>query len=128
MSQLQVDVGKFYVTRNGKRAYVGFVDPFFDKLDPERKFIYGGRIEDDASAVYWNATGCAFDERGDGDLDLVAEWIDPEEYREAFISAVCLKLAAENRIAGCSLKVVAEAIRVVWIGEKIKPPASTGDS
>lgn len=69
MTQLQIEAGKFYVTRGGE--HMGPVEHNGDLRYP---FVFGG--------LTWTADGvwCIGDV---DDLDLVAEWVEPDAVQPA---------------------------------------------
>ncbi|TPM41406.1 hypothetical protein [Mesorhizobium sp. B2-3-4] len=72
-----VEAGKFYKTRNGKKAYVAGISPF-DSTAESRRAI--GWVEGDEESTEWFASG-HYHKYQDTESDLVAEWKEPKRIR-----------------------------------------------
>lgn len=70
---LTLEAGKFYRTRDGRKAQVAGVNPFHDNA-----FCYVGWICGEGGNIGWKEggkNGC------NSNLDLVAEWVDPKRIK-----------------------------------------------
>ena len=73
---LTLEAGKFYRTRNGRKAFVGCENPFADG-STLRVFGY---IEGAGIAI-WRTDGCYFSDGAAASSDLVAEWVEPKRIK-----------------------------------------------
>jgi hypothetical protein len=98
---MQLEAGKFYRTRDGRKAYVAhLVNPFL-----RRDFCIGGYIEDEGDELFtWNKNGRFSDDRVgfEHPSDLVAEWTDPPTCRqvcERLLTTCAEFISLDNKMA-----------------------------
>jgi hypothetical protein len=78
VSELKIIAGRYYRTRDGRKAFVAGRNPFCDSLDSHRAFV--GAFETGQQEASW-------DERGryiihyESKEDLVAEWREPRKFK-----------------------------------------------
>lgn len=77
---LTLEAGKYYRTRDGRKAYIVGQNPF-DKDDADIGFPFGGFVRggNGDCLEWWRGDG-RFEVREDA-MDLVAEWVEPKRIK-----------------------------------------------
>jgi hypothetical protein len=80
MSELKLEAGRYYRTRDGRKAYVVAVllSPFGKPKSNDNNCV--GFIEGDTGIYWWYATGHRFNGMGEMPEDLIDEWREPREW------------------------------------------------
>lgn len=78
---LTLEAGKYYRTRNGKKAFVGYVmaDNPFNAAKP--MYPASGWIEEEEFPQCWNLDGSLHSADEEHKKDLVAEWVEPKRIK-----------------------------------------------
>jgi hypothetical protein len=73
MTDLILEAGKYYKTRDGRKAFVAGINPFGDRYDDDKAvgFINGN------GTCSWSTNGTWMERADEDDFDLVAEWQEP---------------------------------------------------
>lgn len=75
---MQLEAGKFYKTRDGRKAFVGAVNPPFEEVNDDEQAI--GWIDGQRCSYGWEKDGRHIKSSETHSEDLVSEWIDqPQE-------------------------------------------------
>ena len=77
---MQLEVGKYYRSRHGKKFYVGMENPHAPPTSIWR--FVGFRADIEGETIGWGLDG-NFNGQSAGDLDLIAEWVDEPNVDEA---------------------------------------------
>jgi hypothetical protein len=73
---MKIEAGKYYRTRDGRKAFVAGFSPFASVIELCRAT---GFIDGDGSVRGWSTDGRYWSEFG-GELDLVEEWREPKTF------------------------------------------------
>lgn len=99
---MKIEVGKYYRTRDGRKAYVGYRHPEIAKT---KYVLVGHVVADNRSLLTFKWLACGqWRVCGESDSDLVAEWIEPtKHYVKVYLfrtgSAMSVSLYDPNNIA-----------------------------
>ena len=122
MSNLVIEVGKWYKTRNGKPAYVGYIIP-----DDKVKWCIQGYIaKDDKSfdcVIAWNKDGMY--NNVIGGHDLIEEWKEPksgvgyvnvysDKHQGVYYGTMQKTKTEANRFSRCAQQHLIACVRVEW--------------
>lgn len=73
MTELKIEAGGCYRTRDGRKAYVMFTHPH----NPTYPFV--GHIDAEGGVHVWTARGAVFRSAASSENDLISEWKEPRK-------------------------------------------------
>jgi hypothetical protein len=103
---MKLEAGKFYKTRDGRKAFAAAENPFHDN-----KFRYVGWVEYDPCNLGWNWEG---KHPNKSRYDLIAEWVEPKRI-DGYI-AIGTRLTGDLAI---SREVAVEGLKRYSIDNKV---------
>jgi hypothetical protein len=78
---LTLEAGKYYRTRDGKKVFIVGQNPF-DTPDHDVEFPFGGFVQrGEGDRLEWFRGDGVHGVRAGGNLDLVAEWVEPKRIK-----------------------------------------------
>ncbi|MBZ9674537.1 hypothetical protein [Mesorhizobium sp. ES1-1] len=95
--KLQLEAGKYYRTRDGRKAVVVGLSPFEGTGET---FVAAGYIETEPTVMTWSMDGFFSPTRNNHHRDLVAEWVEPKRIK-GFVALWDIGHGG-SLIAGCS--------------------------
>ncbi|MBB4345161.1 hypothetical protein [Rhizobium leguminosarum] len=78
---LTLEVGKYYRTRDGKKAYAGYVMAESPFNGSKPLYPVSGWVDGEAMPQCWNLDGSLHEPENEHKFDLVAEWIEPRRIK-----------------------------------------------
>lgn len=73
---MKLEAGKYYRTRDGRKAYVIGQNVFECNYGK----WFAGYIDGDADPLDWSIDGCIFSDKSESHRDLVAEWVEKKKW------------------------------------------------
>ncbi|RWE44218.1 hypothetical protein [Mesorhizobium sp.] len=77
-TKLQLEAGKYYLTRDGRKGFVAGSSPFGSTVDCHQVVGY---IDCDTHALGWGKDGFYWANKDEDARDLVAEWVEPKRIK-----------------------------------------------
>jgi hypothetical protein len=74
---LTLEVGKYYRTRDGKKAYAGYVMAESPFNGSKPLYPVSGWVDGEVMPQCWNLDGSLHEPENEHKFDLVAEWVEP---------------------------------------------------
>ncbi|MGR9413700.1 hypothetical protein [Rhizobium leguminosarum] len=78
---LTLEVGKYYRTRDGKKAYAGYVMAESPFNGSKPLYPVSGWVAGEVMPQCWNFDGSLYGPEDEHKFDLVAEWVEPKRIR-----------------------------------------------